>query len=127
MGGASCKCDGESGVDGLVQAVPVGSAPSADEPGGRKDGARPGLLAMTFRLQDSLKVVHFTRIPLGMSFDSGRVPMVVQDAFEGGEARKLGVKQGMVIVKIGETDVTGMTYDVAFRLMKEKVQFMPSG
>mmetsp|Transcript_5027 Transcript_5027/g.9683 ORF Transcript_5027/g.9683 Transcript_5027/m.9683 type:complete len:123 (-) Transcript_5027:226-594(-) len=86
-------------------------------------------LTITFRtnnLHDSAKrVVNFKQSPLGMSFSSQSTPIVIKDVMEGGEAENLGVKQGMVIEKIGDEDITAVTYSDAFASLKSMVEKLP--
>ena len=74
---------------------------------------------------DQRKEVNFTRSPLGMSFATARMPMIVGRVLQDGEAMDLGVQLGMVIERIGEADVTELTYEEAFSFMQRKVEELP--
>uniref|UniRef100_A0A7S2FVR1 PDZ domain-containing protein n=1 Tax=Alexandrium andersonii TaxID=327968 RepID=A0A7S2FVR1_9DINO len=69
--------------------------------------------------------VTFTRTPLGMSFNSGELPIVVKEVLDDGEARGLGIKEGMIITAIAGVNVSGMSYDAAFALMKKHAAELP--
>uniref|UniRef100_A0A7S1L5P2 PDZ domain-containing protein n=1 Tax=Alexandrium catenella TaxID=2925 RepID=A0A7S1L5P2_ALECA len=69
--------------------------------------------------------VYFTRTPLGMSFNSGELPIVVKEVQDDGEAKDIGVRDGMVIVEIAGSNIVGMSYDDAFALMKRHAADLP--
>mmetsp|Transcript_67458 Transcript_67458/g.133086 ORF Transcript_67458/g.133086 Transcript_67458/m.133086 type:complete len:121 (-) Transcript_67458:222-584(-) len=87
------------------------------------------VLTITFRTDESpdsaKRVVNFKKGPLGMSFNSSKMPIIVKDVNVDGEAKSLGVEKGMVIEKIAGEDVADATYDQAFELMKSQVEKLP--
>merc|ERR1711956_199252 len=89
----------------------------------------PEGLRFVFRLNASLDsaktTVYFKKKPLGMSFHSGKIPILVREVPVDGEAIKLGIQAGMVIEMIAEKDVTECTYEEAFEHMKAKVGQLP--
>lgn len=90
--------------------------------------AGSAVVVVTFyKQQNSAEEIrlNFTKAPLGMSFDADRMPIVINALNGKGQAKDLGVNVGMVIAKIDGVDITGMKYDEAFALMREKVKFLP--
>merc|ERR1712232_913682 len=54
---------------------------------------------------DEMKTFCFASKPLGMTFDENKTPIVVTNVTEKGNAEKNGVKKGMTLVKVNNTDV----------------------
>mmetsp|Transcript_24603 Transcript_24603/g.47942 ORF Transcript_24603/g.47942 Transcript_24603/m.47942 type:complete len:117 (+) Transcript_24603:56-406(+) len=114
MGAVCCSEDPTSKKVEMAQ-----DAPALEQPG----------FAITFRKDASpdseKRVVKFVKGPLGMTFNQKRMPIVVKDTAEGGAARGLGVQQGMVIEKIGDEDVTEVTYEHAYTVLRSNVDKLP--
>mmetsp|Transcript_113283 Transcript_113283/g.225620 ORF Transcript_113283/g.225620 Transcript_113283/m.225620 type:complete len:118 (-) Transcript_113283:293-646(-) len=115
--GATCCSDQNSSSKGEIEAQSASVLDTTPK------------LSIAFRANTSTdsekKVVYFKKAPLGMSFTSNTMPIIVKDVTDGGEAKSIGVEPNMVIEKIGDEDITDSTYNDAFQLLRQKVDELP--
>ncbi|CAK0856417.1 unnamed protein product [Prorocentrum cordatum] len=85
-----------------------------------------GARELTFRREDSsTKFCRFSQKPLGLTFNKDKVPITITAVAPWSIAERRGVKVGMVLEVIGETDVADMDYDECFRLLVEGMKPLP--
>lgn len=86
---------------------------------------------VTFRVSEAVTdkevTMEFTEAPLGMTFVSDVMPMVVRNDPTLGQAKELGVRHGWVITKVDDVDLVDMAYEAAFSIFKEKVKVLYKG
>jgi len=92
--------------------------PSVDNK--EKSGARE----LTFRRADDIKMFRFSKKPLGLTFNK-EAPVVIRTVAPGSTGQARNVKTGMVLVRIGDADVTDMEYDEIFKLIMEGMKPLP--
>jgi len=124
MGASCCAAEQNSKAAEIVPQAKIEAQDELTNPVAEPEG-----LKMVFRMSTSpdsdQKVVYFTCSPLGLSFDSNKMPIVVKNVSEGGEGENLNIQPGMMIEMIGDHDITTISYHQALNLMKEKVGELP--
>jgi len=85
-----------------------------------KSGARE----LTFRRADDIRMFRFSKKPLGLVFNK-EAPVVITSVNPGSAAQARNVKTGMVLARIGDTDVTDMDYNEIIKLIMEGMSPLP--
>lgn len=67
----------------------------------------------------------FTSRPLGVKFEDGQTPMIVEVVCPGGVADNLGIEKGMALSEIEGLDVTRRPYTESFTLLTECCRRLP--
>ena len=83
-----------------------------------------GARELTFRRADDIKMFRFSKKPLGLTFNK-EAPVVITAVAPGSTGQARNVKTGMVLARIGDTDVTDMEYDEVFKLIMEGMKPLP--
>lgn len=82
--------------------------------------AASGDLVLTFTQDGQPVEIKVTTGPLRMRFDEV-TPIFIKMVDAGSPAEAAGVKTGMTLIKVGDTDISGMLYSQAFGVLKEAV------
>jgi hypothetical protein len=94
----------------------------------RTAGSSPSVkVAFWPSLRNRTRKLRFvlTSRPLGVKFEDGQTPMIVEFVYPGGVADNLGIEKGMALSEIEGLDVTRRPYMESFALLMERCRRLP--